>query len=388
MDTKLQGDVRLSRETLYERVWSEPMQRLASRFRISDVGLAKLCRRHRIPVPGRGYWAKVQAGHHPRRRPLPAAKGEEVEIVIRPTPKIVPPNEVAELDDIERLPENRITVSDELTGPHPRIVQAQRSLRNAPRDERGVLQPRAKRCVAIHVTKESLDRALRIMDALVEALEARGRTLLIESTSTTMTVVDDERLEFVLEEIVRQVQHKMTPAEQLEERIKGYRAYSVPRYDWLATGFLQLRITNLEASGVRRSWSDGKRQRLESCLNSFMSGLTLAARANRDERARRAERERRWEEERQLEAERQHRRYLEQRRIRALDEQIERWRRAGQIREYARKVAEDEDATVRTDEVCTTREEWFRWAVEYADRIDPFVGDEAERSTPGVPSLW
>jgi hypothetical protein len=29
---------------------------------LSDVGLAKICDRHRVPTPPRGYWAKKEAG--------------------------------------------------------------------------------------------------------------------------------------------------------------------------------------------------------------------------------------------------------------------------------------------------------------------------------------
>src|SRR5690349_19734784 len=61
----------LSREDLYELVWSKPMRDLAADFGISDVGLAKRCRRLGIPVPGRGYWARVDAGQQPHRPKLP-----------------------------------------------------------------------------------------------------------------------------------------------------------------------------------------------------------------------------------------------------------------------------------------------------------------------------
>jgi hypothetical protein len=43
----------LTREQLYESVWAEPIYRLAPRCGITDVGMAKLCRRYKIPVPGR-----------------------------------------------------------------------------------------------------------------------------------------------------------------------------------------------------------------------------------------------------------------------------------------------------------------------------------------------
>lgn len=46
--------IKITREELYEKVWNTPMQKLAMEFGLSDVGLAKLCKRHQIPVPGRG----------------------------------------------------------------------------------------------------------------------------------------------------------------------------------------------------------------------------------------------------------------------------------------------------------------------------------------------
>lgn len=47
------------------------MTHLALELGISDVGLAKACRRHAVPVPARGYWAKLRAGHKPAQTLLP-----------------------------------------------------------------------------------------------------------------------------------------------------------------------------------------------------------------------------------------------------------------------------------------------------------------------------
>lgn len=45
---------------------------VAERHGFSGVGLAKVCKRYAIPVPSRGYWAKVKAGRIMGRPPLPA----------------------------------------------------------------------------------------------------------------------------------------------------------------------------------------------------------------------------------------------------------------------------------------------------------------------------
>ena len=52
----------LTREQLYDLVWSEPMQRLAKKIGISDVAIAKHCRKLGVPVPERSYWNKLQVG--------------------------------------------------------------------------------------------------------------------------------------------------------------------------------------------------------------------------------------------------------------------------------------------------------------------------------------
>jgi len=66
----------LSREDLYELAWSKPISELSKDFGISDVALAKRCRRLGIPLPGRGYWARVEAGQKPYRPKLPKRQPE------------------------------------------------------------------------------------------------------------------------------------------------------------------------------------------------------------------------------------------------------------------------------------------------------------------------
>ena len=69
--TLIQLASRYNREEIYREIWSEPIQHVAKRYKLSDVGLAKVCRKLNIPRPGRGYWAKKAAGKVlPTRPPL------------------------------------------------------------------------------------------------------------------------------------------------------------------------------------------------------------------------------------------------------------------------------------------------------------------------------
>lgn len=76
-------EIRVTRDTFFERVWSEPVAKLAEEWGLSGRGLAKACRRLEIPVPPCGFWARLEAGQRPRRPRLGTLPpGEAEEIVI------------------------------------------------------------------------------------------------------------------------------------------------------------------------------------------------------------------------------------------------------------------------------------------------------------------
>ena len=59
-----------NRVDLYNEVWSQPLVKLSRKYGISDVRLGKVCRRLKIPHPGRGYWAKKTVGQPVKQVPL------------------------------------------------------------------------------------------------------------------------------------------------------------------------------------------------------------------------------------------------------------------------------------------------------------------------------
>ena len=75
-----QNPLTLTRQQLYDLVWSKPVRDVAKDFGMSDVALAKRCRAVRVPIPPRGYWARVAAGQKPRRPPLPKYRGSRTKV--------------------------------------------------------------------------------------------------------------------------------------------------------------------------------------------------------------------------------------------------------------------------------------------------------------------
>ena len=114
----------LTRNELYELIWTEPMTKVAPRFGLSDVGLAKVCKRYDIPRPPVGYWAQKQVGKEPDRTPLPPAEDntrDSIEFAteekIKPVPSLTAADRVRDeqlkkLIAFEEQPENQIVVSE------------------------------------------------------------------------------------------------------------------------------------------------------------------------------------------------------------------------------------------------------------------------------------
>jgi hypothetical protein len=67
----------MTRRQLYDLIWSKPMRDAAAEIGISDVGLKKVCVRHRVPVPPQGYWNKVHSGQTPPKATFREVEGIE-----------------------------------------------------------------------------------------------------------------------------------------------------------------------------------------------------------------------------------------------------------------------------------------------------------------------
>ncbi len=367
----------LKREILYEQVWSQPMIELAKQYGLSDVGLAKICRKLKVPLPGRGYWAKHKAGRTPPRPSLPPLKENdlsEVTVTMLEPPPVEPQTltETERLIALETFPENLIVVEPTLSSPHPHVARTRKWLRLAKPGDYGLLHSREQGCLAVHVGPCSLSRALRIMDALIKGLEARGYPVATEAgdeRATTVTVLGIP-LEIELREQITQVPHKLTPAEKAEQKRSAW--LYLPKYDHHLSGQLTLGIKTW-GHGGRCNWADGKKQRIEHCLNAFTAGLIQAAiRKQAQELEWQRERQRREEERRQHEEQERIRRE-ETARFQALEQEVGDWQRANQIRAYVEAARQ---AAIKRDGVIVAGcdlAHWLAWALQQADRIDPIL---------------
>lgn len=372
------GPTRLTREQLYALIWNEPTRTVAQRLGISDVGLAKTCRRLFIPRPWRGYWREKETGHKPRQpklTPWPTNLGKEPDaITFRPAP--VPndsPPRPPEPETVQRQrayeadPNHRIEVADALAEPH-RLVRRAARLFKRPGD-RDLLWPSERPCLDIHVSKESLDRALCIFDAILNAAHARGWSVATQTEHPFLTqaTVIGELVAISVTEKMRQVELPQPPKRDTTFLLAR------ERYRYESTGRLTLRLTGgTSFTWNARTWNDGKRQRVESCLHNVMIGFVELAEGRKAAR--------REEECRQLERLEDERRRLaapelrerEKDRREELQRQIQAWSRSHEVRAYVAVLQEvAQEHVLREPDGRLAR--WLRWANAYAADIDPLT---------------
>lgn len=373
------AEVKLSREELYRQVWDQPVSVVAKTYGMSDVSLAKLCRRLAIPLPGLGYWAKKRHGKRVHQPPLPAAPPDtDIEVKISPYHSApadkAQVEEAAPLLDAEYLDQNEVHVAEVLQEPHPLVKAAQKLLRKSKPDDRGLLQPPPEPCLQILVSKAQLERALRIMDALVKACDARGFKVAIgESAGVPATLhLLGEALPVSLEEDLDKAVRPLSAAEKKEQGSYPW-LRKKPEYDYSPSGRLVLQLHASTRAGTRRRWSDLDRRPLEKSLNAFLIGAMKLAVAVRAQRLEHERWQREWREAERLREEERLRKELDRARTERLERQLAAWQKCRQIRAYIRAVRRG--AVQRHGQIQPGSEldQWLSWASDLADRLDPLL---------------
>jgi hypothetical protein len=159
----------ITREELYELVWSAPMIKVAEKFDVSGSYLARVCTALRVPRPERGYWAKLAVGKAPKRPALPEPQPGDPIVWSRtdefPAPSVPKPRPTPR----PRVP--RLT--RHVTGTHGLIRGAKEHfLASRKVDEGEHLKPYKKLLVDVIASRSGLDKALEFANDLFNALES------------------------------------------------------------------------------------------------------------------------------------------------------------------------------------------------------------------------
>lgn len=157
----------LTRKKLYDLVWSKPLTTLAKEYNYSDNGLRKICKKHNIPTPNAGNWAKLRHGKPSPIKPLPKGENAIIDLYIREeeNKSIHSNSQLAKIkNDLQNSGLN-FQVPDRINSPHPLVKKAKEVLKNQKPGwygkGRDVIYSRGE-CLATEVTSYNIPRALRI----------------------------------------------------------------------------------------------------------------------------------------------------------------------------------------------------------------------------------
>lgn len=376
---------RFTREELYQLVWSEPMTQLAKRFGLSDVGLAKACRRAAIPVPERGYWAKRQAGKPTVRQPLPprgpgvhddvefgggnswsygTMADELVGKEIPPPPSF--PEDIGDVTGRMRKMVGKVTVPKTLTKPHPAIARLLEEDQRRREKQASSPYPLSWDNPLFDSVLER--RRLRIINAVFLAMARCGMKPSVRGREARElgVQVGDTYVSFTLDRMVKNSRSARTGSTKDKPSAERLR-FQIKSWPW--------------AEETRTSWEDSEETTIERHVEDIVVGLIVAGEVQYRESVLRrhqmmVERKIELEEEARRRKEDEERRERE-RQIKAQKERVERLlneasalRHAGEIRAYVEAVRTANASAsdpLRQEEI----EVWATWALAEADRIDP-----------------
>jgi hypothetical protein len=259
-------------------------------------------------------------------------------------------------DVLERDPVNAIVVHENARITHPLARDAAAELRSGRPDRDGIVRtPRG--CVDVRVSKGSVSRALRILQALFRALEPRGYSVAVKDGKTFITVLGESYRVFLKERLRRTVRD-LTPEEQKRRR-EGLDVYP---YELVPTGELALHLDSWPSRAV----ADRKKARVEDLLNEFLEILVERAYADKAAQAKREEEAAHAREAAERRRQEEIRNRTEEARRDHFDELVEHWRLNRERRAFLAEVRAAAGELDAGSEIAL----WFEWADAFIESTD------------------
>jgi hypothetical protein len=367
----------ITRQQLYDDMWSQPLAQVAEKYGFSDTGLARVCKRYEIPYPKQKYWDRVAAGEVSARTPLPSKHwGRDDEMIdlrmLLATDDGLARNirdpDLARLAEAEKDSAMHIEVSGALRSPHPLVARtlqamdlAQRSSRYDRHEE--VLHPpygRSEHCLDVAVGRGNVKRAMRIMDAVVRACEARGYQFAPpsgkEGGMLCLSALG-ETFELRLREPTQHVS----------------RAAPSDSSSYVLTGKLRLELKHSRSSLEVYTLQDTENTRLEDKLDRLMVAIIREVDQRRQRTIYWDERRRDREVAERKQQEVATRREQLEKEQKSLLDQAASWRRCREAREFIAAVRQIADERWGKIEAGSHIDKWLEWADRIADTLDPLA---------------
>lgn len=318
-----------TRREFYDLVWSKPMIHLAKELGVSDVALHKICRKHNIPNPPLGWWAKKAAGKTVEQIPLPEIETNRPDtIFIRNAPAADWKTQAIEV--AEGKAKSAMYASTTMPKRGSVIVRnTLAALRRGKANEQGLICIREAGLVPCRIAKQSIGRVAEFLPRLEMAAEVQGFTLTADEEPSRFSD-GTQTVKFEITEGYTREKHELTRKEKAQRAAwekrserRGWRyVHGDPHpifadWDYNPTGRLSISFEPVwyyHQPTPRRSFNDGKRQRLEDLVDKIAIGIAVVAAAKAERKRKDDEQARIYEEQRQRREKEARLKYIEERR--------------------------------------------------------------------------
>lgn len=318
-----------TRREFYDLVWSKPMIHLAKELGVSDVALHKICRKHAIPNPPLGWWAKKAAGKAVEQIPLPEVERDRPEaIFIRNAPAADWKAKAVEMAEGKAKAAPQSSVESPKRG-SATVRNTMAALRRGKANEQGLICINEAGLVPCSIAKQSIARVAEFLPKLEMAAKIQGFTLTADDQPSRFSD-GAQTVKLEITEGYTREKHELTRNEKAEgaawkkrsER-RGWRyVHGDPHpifadWDYNLTGRLSISfepVWSYRQPTPRRSFNDGKRQRLEDLMDKIAIGIAVVAAAKAERKRKDDEQARLYEEQRQRREMEARLEYIEERR--------------------------------------------------------------------------
>lgn len=375
-----------NREKLYEEVWSKAVVQVALQYGVSDVAIHKVCKSLNVPVPPRGYWARIRAGEKMKKPPLPVTKGITEKIGSKTfeglKESFLQQQTLSFLTESERqkvlLAAQKIQLADENMKLHKKIMvytsgvkESNKKDRNPESDKR-IFTNYSNRPPLLNgiISNESVLRVYRILDALFCQIESLGGSvnedLSLQIRSEHVTIDVAESQDKVKHEITREEAKELIIYEDAKRHQKWASEPNIRKYDYVYNGRLRICIRQ------HRYFRDSEKVNIESRLGDMLIELYEESEVVRKNRVAIEEAKRKEEDEKRRREERKIRYNEEVDRTIALTNIAQDYDMACKIRAYITAL----EPTVDMNDEKTAQS--IDWVKKKADWFDPIVARKDE----------
>lgn len=375
-----------NREKLYEEVWAKPVIQVAVQYGVSDVAIHKICKSLNVPVPPRGYWAKIRAGAKIKKPPLPAAKGVTEKTgskTFEGTKMTAAPQQtLAFLTEDERqkvliaaeqiqMPDENAKLHKKIRAYHSKVKEWNKNDRKPDGAQRGFKNYTDRPpFLAGVISSETLPRVYRILDALYHQVEILGGivnddlSLQIRNEHVSLEIAEAQ--DEIKHEFTRQEAQELIIYEDAMRHNKWASKPNIRKYDYVFNGKLRICIRQ------SRYFRDSEKGKVESRLGDMLIELYEESEVVRKNREAYEEEKRREAEDKRLREERRNRYNEEVDKTAALTNMAQDYDIACKIKAYINALEPKVDMK---DEKTS---EFIDWAKKKADWFDPTVAREDE----------